>query len=103
VLHSQRGWPVSATSAAITAHYLFSAAIVTRLPELYRRFGLAAMTRAATGAIALGLLGWAFADAPWQLFGAAMPTGAGFAATGAAAIIASQWCRRGSTGAGLLP
>ena len=93
VLHSQRGWPVSAISAAITAHYLFSAAIVIRLPELHRRFGVASMTRAATGATALGLLGWALAGAPWQLFAAAILTGAGFAATSGAAIIAmvSPW------------
>lgn len=96
VLHSRRGWPVSAISAAITVHYLFSAAIVTRLPELHRRFGVAAMTRAATGATALGLLGWAFAGAPWQLFGVAILTGAGFAATSGAAIIAmvSPWFER---------
>jgi MFS family permease len=96
VLHSQRGWPVSVISAAITAHYLVSAAIVIRLPELHRRFGVAAMTRAATGATALGLLGWAFAGAPWQLSGAAIMTGAGFAATSGAAIIAmvSPWFER---------
>jgi hypothetical protein len=81
VLHSQRRWPVSAISAAITAHYLVSAAIVVRLPELHRRFGMAAMTRAATGATDVGLLGWAFAAASWQLFAAAILTGAGFAAT----------------------
>jgi hypothetical protein len=66
VLHSQRGWPVSAISAAITAHYLVSAAIVVRLPELHRRFGMAAMTRAATGthrhrALGLGFCGGAMA------------------------------------------
>ncbi len=96
VLHSQRGWPVSAISAAITAHYLFSAAIVIRLPELHRGFGMAAMTRAAAGATAVGLLGWAFAAAPWQLFAAAILTGAGFAATSGAAIIAmvSPWFDR---------
>ena len=51
------------------------------------------MTRAATGATALGLLGWALAGAPWQLFAAAILTGAGFAATSGAAIIAmvSPW------------
>jgi MFS family permease len=96
VLHSQRGWPVSAISAAITAHYLVSAAIVVRLPELHRRFGMAAMTRAATGATTIGLLGWAFAAAPWQLFAAAILSGAGFAVTSVAAIIAmvSPWFDR---------
>ena len=93
VLHSLRGWPVSVISAAITAHYLFSAAVVVRLPELHRRCGMAATTRAATAITALGLLGWAFAGAPWQLFGAAILTGAGFAATSGAAIVAmvSPW------------
>ncbi len=96
VLHGQRGWPVSVISAAITAHYLVSAAIVIRLPELHCRFGMATMTRAATGATAAGLLGWASAAAPWQLFAAAVLTGAGFAATSGAAIIAmvSPWFER---------
>jgi MFS family permease len=95
-LHQQHGWPVSAISAAITAHFLFSAAIVTRLPELHRRFGVAATTRAAIAATALGLLGWALAGAPWQLFGAALLTGAGYAATSGAAIVAmvSPWFER---------
>jgi cyanate permease len=96
VLHSERGWQVSAISAAITAHYLCSAAIVLRLPGLHRRFGVAATTRAATGASALGFLGWAFAATQWQLFAAAVLTGAGFAATSGAAIIAmvSPWFER---------
>jgi len=96
VLHSQRGQPISAISAAITAHYLVSAAMVIRLPELHRRFGVAVITRAAAGSTALGLLGWALAGASWQLLGAAILTGAGFAATSGAAIIAmvSPWFER---------
>ena len=52
-LHVGRGWPVSLISAAITTHFLLSAAIVAHLPALHQRFGLAAVTRA--GAILVHL------------------------------------------------
>ena len=39
-LHQARGWSISTISAAITAHYLVSAALITALPEAYRRFGV---------------------------------------------------------------
>jgi MFS family permease len=57
---------------------------------------LAGTTRAATVATALGLLGWAVAGAPWQLFVAVVLTGAGYAATSGAAIVAmvSPWFER---------
>src|SRR6202012_1391060 len=66
---------------------------VANLPAFYRRFGLAAVTRAGALSLALGIVGWAVATAPWQLFVATLVRGAGWAATGAAAInaIVSPW------------
>ncbi|PWS35793.1 MFS transporter [Falsiroseomonas bella] len=88
-----RGWPAWLASAAVTAHFLAGAAVVALLPRLYRRFGIASVTRAGAVSAALGALGWALAAEPWQLFLATLPSGAGWAATGAAAInaIVSPW------------
>ena len=95
-LHQERGWPVATVAAAITTHFLVGAAIVACLAEAHRRFGIAAVTRFGVLATALGLCGWGFAFAPWQLFVAAAVTGAGWAATSGAAINAmvSPWFDR---------
>jgi MFS family permease len=85
-LHQGRGWPVATVSAAITWHYLLSALMIARLPAVHARFGVAAVTRGGAVACALGLLAWALAAEPWQLFLAAPFTGAGWAATSGAAI-----------------
>ena len=37
-LHREQGWSISTLSAAITAHFLVSALLITRLPTLYRRW-----------------------------------------------------------------
>ena len=81
-----RGWPVALVSAAITVHYLAGAALVAVLPRLYARWGLAAVTRVGTVALAVGLCGWAAAEEPWQLFAATLLTGGGWVTLGAAAI-----------------
>jgi len=95
-LHAARGWPVALISAAITAHFLLGAVVVARLEALYRRFGLPAVTRAGALATALGMLGWALAREPWQLFAATALSGTGWAATGGAAINAmiAPWFER---------
>lgn len=95
-LHQTRGWPVSVISAAMTAHFLLSAALVAHLAEAHRRFGIVAVTRAGIVASVIGVLAWSMASAPWQLFGAALLTGAGWAATSGAAINAmvSPWFDR---------
>jgi MFS family permease len=85
-LHADRGWAISIISAAITTHFLFSAVLVTRLPEAHRRFGLARVTQAGIASFAFGVLAWGNAQAPWHLFGAALLSGAGWAATSGAAI-----------------
>ena len=96
VLHQQRGWPVSVISIAVTVHFLVSAVLVIRLPAAHQRFGLALVTQAGVAALVIGMIGWSLAVAPWQLFVAAMLSGAGWAATSGAAIIAmvSPWFDR---------
>lgn len=88
-----RGWPLALVSTAVTTHFLVGAVLVANLPALYRRFGLAAVTKAGGLALALGVLGWAVAAAPWQLFAATLISGAGWATTGSAAVnaIVSPW------------
>jgi len=95
-LHLDRGWPVSVISAAISCHFLISAGIVTRLPMLHNRFGVAAVTRAGAISVSLGMLLWATAAEPWQVFPAAVLTGAGFGLTSGVAITAmvAPWFER---------
>lgn len=93
VLHATRGWSLGLISSAITLHYLVGAALVTQLPSLHTRFGLAPFTQAGGIALALGTLGWALAAEPWQLFLAAVVSGIGWSATSAATInaIIAPW------------
>lgn len=95
-IQAARGWSVTLVSAAITSHFLLGAVVVANLAALHRRFGIVAVTRAAAVASALGVLGWALAAAPWQLFAATLVSGFGWAATGGAAINAmvSPWFAR---------
>ena len=90
------GWPLALVSAAVTVHFLVGAAVVANLPRLYGRFGLPAVTGAGALSLALGVLGWALAAQPWQLFAAAFFSGAGWVAMGAAALnaIVAPWFRR---------
>lgn len=100
-LHAERGWPVALVSTAITAHFLFGAVVVANLAALHRRFGLARVTRAGAVLTASGLLGWALAWEPWQLFAATLFSGAGWAMTGGAALsamIAPWFIRRRPAG-----
>ena len=86
VLHASHGWAISVISAAISVHFLFGAAVVANLAVLHRRFGIVVVTRAGGLLTALGLLGWAFAREPWQLFLAAPVSGSGWAMTSGAAL-----------------
>src|SRR4029077_1447183 len=92
-----RGWPVALVSAAVTVHFLVGAVVVANLPALHRRFGLAATTVAGAVSLAIGVVGWAVAREPWQLFAATILSGAGWVAMGGAAINAmiAPWCERG--------
>lgn len=88
-----RGWSIGLASTAVTVHYLCGALVVANLPKLYRRFGLATVTRIGSLSLSLGLVGWAIAELPWQLFAATLLTGCGWVTMGAAAInaIIAPW------------
>ncbi len=92
----RRGWPLATIAGAVTVHFLFGALVVANLPPLYRRLGVPAVTRAGAVALAGGALGWATAAEPWQLFAAALASGAGWVAMSAAAVnaIVSPWFAR---------
>jgi len=92
-IRDARGWPVALVSAAMTVHFVVGALVVANLPALYRRLGLATVTKAGALLLALGVIGWSLAATPWQLFAATLPSGAGWAAMGAAALneIVSPW------------
>ena len=92
-VHEARGWPIPLVSAAVTCHFLLGALVVGNLPRIHRRFGVAGVTRLGGVLSGLGVLGWALAVSPWQLFAATAISGAGWAMTGAAAInaIVAPW------------
>jgi hypothetical protein len=92
-IQENRGWPVALISTAVTAHFVIGAVVVANLPTLQARFGIPKSTKAGAIFLAVGILGWASATAPWQLFVSTLFSGAGWAAMGAAAVnaIVSSW------------
>jgi hypothetical protein len=90
------GWPLALISTAVTVHFLVGAVVVANLPALYRRFGVATVTKAGAILLAAGVFGWAIAAAPWQLFAATLLSGAGWVTMGVAAInaIVAPWFDR---------
>jgi len=100
-LHVERGWSMAWVSAAISAHFVVSAGLVAYLSDVHRRFGIVVVTRAGIITLAAGMLAWALAEQLWQLFGAALLSGAGWAATSGAAINAmvAPWFDRGRAAA----
>lgn len=92
-VRERNGWPVSLVSVAVTMHFLIGAVVTANLPSLYRRFEIATVTKAGALALALGVVGWSVAAAPWQLFGATVLSGAGWVTMGIAAVNAmvSPW------------
>jgi len=93
VLRETRGWPLAFISASVTGHFLIGAATSANLPAVYRRLGAATATKAGALCMAVGILGWANAEAPWQLLVAGVLSGAGWGAMSAAAVnaIVSPW------------
>jgi hypothetical protein len=91
--HEARGWSLTLVSTAISAHYLLGAVVVANLPRLYRHFGIASVAKFGSLSLALGILGWALADQPWQLFAATIFSGAGWAAMGPATVnaVVAPW------------
>jgi hypothetical protein len=88
-----RGWPLALISTAVTVHFLSGALVVANLPKLYKIFGVSAVTKAGCIALAAGIVGWAVAQEPWQLFLATLFSGGGWATMSAAAVnaIISPW------------
>lgn len=88
-----RGWPVALVSAAVTGHFLVGALVIANLPFLYRRLGVPLVTKAGAISLGVGICGWATAREPFQLFFAALFSGAGWVALGAAAVnaIIAPW------------
>ena len=95
-LHQTRGWPISQISFAVTAHFLLSAIVIACLPEIHRRLGIAKTTFLGAVLTAAGLVLWSSSREPWQLFAAAIPSGAGWAMTSGAALnaIVARWFDR---------
>ncbi len=88
-----RGWPIALVSGAVTVHFLAGTGVIACLPLLHRRFGLPVVTFAGAVLLAVGVLGWAFARAPWQIYLAASLSGAAWPTMGAAAVnaIVAPW------------
>jgi cyanate permease len=95
-LHESRDWPISQISMAITAHFLLSAIVIAYLPEIHLRIGIAKTTFLGAALTAAGLILWSNSREPWQLFVAAIPSGAGWAMTSGAALnaIVAKWFDR---------
>lgn len=93
VVRQAQGWPIALVSGAVTLHFLVGLALIPNLPALYRHFGLPMVTLAGGAVMACGILGWSSANAPWQLYVAAVLSGAGWSALGAVAInaIVAPW------------
>ncbi|MEQ1647998.1 MAG: MFS transporter [Hyphomicrobiaceae bacterium] len=90
---ARTGWSVALVSTAVTVHFLVGVVVIANLPTLYRMFGIGAVTTLGSLLLAVGVVGWAIAGQPWQLFAAALVSGAGWVAMGAAAVnaIIAPW------------
>lgn len=94
---ARTGWPLTLVSAALSCHFLCGAGVAACLPAIHRRCGIPATTVAGAVLLAAGVLGWSAAAEPWQLFVAAMCSGAGWVPMGAAGIhaIVAPWFAEG--------
>lgn len=92
----KHGWPIGIVSAAITFHFALGALAVAQLPRLHKRFGVARVTLAGAVSLAIGVIAWAHAAEPWHVFAAAIATGIGWVAMGAAGVnaIVAPWFER---------
>ena len=78
VLHEQRGWPIALIATAVTVHFLVGAFSGANVPALHRRFGATSITRICAITMGFGLILWATAREPWQMFAAALLSGCGW-------------------------
>ena len=86
VLHEQNGWSIALISTAVTVHFLVGALSGANMPALHRQFGATTVTRTCVIAMASGLILWATAREPWQMFAAALLSGGGWGGMSAAAL-----------------
>lgn len=95
------GWSVALVSVAVTVHFLVGAVVVANFPRLYRLAGVPLVTVTGALLLAVGVFGWSVADQPWHLFAAALLSGTGWVAVGAAAVnaIIAPWFVRARTAA----
>lgn len=93
VVSTGRGWSLTLVSTAVTVHFLTGAIVGGNLRALNHRLGIPAVTKLAALSLATGIFGWAVVTQPWQLFIAALFSGAGWSAMSAAAVnaIVSPW------------
>lgn len=93
LVHQLRGWSISLISGAVTLHFLVGVALIPCLPTLYRRLGVTMIVVSGAIVMGCGVVGWAIASAPWQLYVAAALTGIGWSALGAVTVnaIVSPW------------
>ncbi len=80
------GWSLTLVSTAVTLHFLCGTLVIGNLPRLYRHVGIPATIIVGSVVTALGVCGWSIASVPWQLFGAALVSGAGWVTLGAVAV-----------------
>lgn len=91
------GWSLAFVSSAVTLHFIVGAVVVANLPRLYRLWNIPIITVAGAVLLATGVVGWSLASQPWHLLVAALLSGTGWVAMGAAAvnaIIAPWFVRR---------
>jgi hypothetical protein len=90
------GWPLTLVSTAITVHFLIGVLVVGNSAALYRRFGVPRVTFAGAIVLTIGILGWASAREPYQLFMAALLSGTGWVTMSAVAMnaIVAPWFER---------
>lgn len=62
----------------MTTHFLVGVPVVANMPLLYRRFGIPFVTSIGAVLLSVGIVGWAVASEPWQLFAAATLSGCGW-------------------------
>lgn len=97
VVVQRTGWSLAFVSSAVTLHFIVGAVVVANLPRLYRLWNIPIITVAGAVLLATGVVGWSLASQPWHLLVAALLSGTGWVAMGAAAvnaIIAPWFVRR---------
>lgn len=90
------GWSLTLVSTAVTLHFLCGTLVIGNLPRLYGYMGVPTTIVVGSVVTALGVCGWSIASVPWQLFGAALVSGAGWVTMGAVAVnaVISPWFER---------